>query len=46
MEKRYEGSNILLWESRTYSKSSQIFIAFSLTFIVDLTFGTVLNIRE
>ena len=28
MEKHYEGSNILFWESGDHSKSSQICIAF------------------
>ena len=44
MEKRYEGSNILFLESRAHSMSLQIWISFFLPYIVDLTFGKILNI--
>ena len=45
IEEHYEGSNILFWESRTDPMSLQICISF-LPFIVDLTFGKILNTWE
>ena len=44
MERPYEGSNILLLESRAHS-FYRFWLAF-LPFIVDLTFGKILNIWE
>ena len=45
MERHYEGSPILFLESRVQSMSLQICISF-LPFIVDLTFGKILNTWE
>ena len=45
MERLYEGSQILFLESRAQSMALQICISF-LPFIVDLTFGKILNIYE
>ena len=46
MERHYEGSHILLLESRAQSMSLQIFISFFTILLVDLTFGKILNIYE
>ena len=43
MEKHYEGNHILFLESRAQSMALQIGFSF-LSFIVDLTFGKILNI--
>ena len=45
MEKDCESSNILFLESGAHSMSPQIFVAL-LPFVVDLTLGKILNIRE
>ena len=45
MERPYEGSNILVLESRAHSCLYRFWLAF-LPFIVDLTFGKILNIWE
>ena len=45
MERHYEGSHILFLESRAQSMALQICISF-LPFIVDLTFGKILNIAS
>ena len=45
MEKDCESSNILFLESVAHFMSPQIFVAL-LPFMVDLTLGKILNIRE
>ena len=44
MESHYEGSHIVFLESRTQSMSLYRFVLAFLPFIVDLTFGKILNI--
>ena len=45
MDKNYVGSIILALESEAHSRPSQFALPFS-PFMVDLTFGKILNIRE
>ena len=46
MERHYEGSHILFLESRAQSMFLHRFVLAFLPFIVDLTFGKILNIYE